>query len=86
MTRSLQIGDCVRIPDGRIARVRGRIGGKIRVRVRRKTSETNQFLLFPASRLAEVPSPQGWMSPEGYRRYLRKTLAKQRSRQKSRTG
>ena len=80
MSILFQIGDCVRLPDGRIARVRGRIGGKIRVRVRRKTSETNQFLVFAPSRLRRVLPPAGWMSAEGYRRYLRKTLAKQRSR------
>lgn len=82
MTASFQVGDCVRLPDGRIARVRGRVGAKIRVRVRRVTSETNQFLLFAPGRLRKSECPAGWMTPPGYRRYLRATLAKQRARRK----
>jgi hypothetical protein len=70
MARAFQEGDCVRLPDGRIGRVRGVSGGRYRVRVRRKTSATHQFLLFAAKELKRVDCPKGWMSPEGYMRYL----------------
>ncbi|HYC33745.1 MAG TPA: hypothetical protein VEB59_15760 [Gemmatimonadales bacterium] len=80
MASKLQVGDCVRLPDGRVGRVRGRVGRKIRVRVRRRTSATNQFLLFAPGELLTVSCPRGWMSPAGYRRYLRATLAKLRAR------
>jgi len=81
-------GDCVRIPDGRIARVREKSGGKYKVRVRRATSETHQFLWFPARDLEPVECPAGWMSPTGYNRYLKTTLAKMRQRtaKKARAG
>jgi len=77
---TIKSGDCVKIPDGRIARVRGTSGGRYRVRVRRATSETHQFLWFPAQELELVKCPKGWMSPSGYNRYLRTTLAKMRER------
>lgn len=73
-------GDCVRLNDGRVGRVRGRLGGSFKIRVRRKTSETHQFLMVPAAELQRIPCPAGWMSPEGYRRYLKVTLAKMRQR------
>ena len=79
-------GDCVRLPDGRIARVRQKSGDAFRVRVRRKTSATHQFLLVRAAELERVPCPEGWMSPTGYRRYLRETLRKMRERQRRRGG
>jgi hypothetical protein len=60
--------------------VRGREHGLVRVRVRRTTSETHQFLTFSPARLQRVDCPEGWMSPDGYRRYLRATLAKMRAR------
>ncbi len=82
MARTFREGDCVRIPDGRIGRVRGVSGQKYRVRVRRTTSPTHQFLMFAAGDLVRVDCPRGWMSPEGYVRYLRATLAKMRQRQK----
>jgi len=81
MARSLHLGDCVRIPDGRIGRVRAASRGKYRVRVRRATSATHQFLTFAAGDLDRVDCPKGWMSVEGYARYLRTTLAKMRKRQ-----
>jgi hypothetical protein len=80
MHRTIRPGDCVRIPDGRIARVRGTSRSGYRVRVRRKTSKTHQFLVFPAVQMKAVECPEGWMSPTGYRRYLRTTLAKMRAR------
>jgi hypothetical protein len=80
---AIENGDCVRLADGRIARVRQRIGDMIKVRVRRKTSDTHQFLLLKASELERVSCPKGWMSSEGYRRYLRVTLRKMRERQRS---
>jgi hypothetical protein len=79
---SIRAGDCVRIPDGRIGRVRAAVGSAYRVRVRRKTSQTHQFLKFVAKDLRRLDCPKGWMSPTGYQRYLRVTLAKMRQRQK----
>lgn len=73
-------GDCVRIPDGRIARVRDRIAGIYRVRVRRKTSQTHQFLEFHKEDIIKIECPKGWMSPDGYNRYLKITLEKMRAR------
>ena len=80
MARPFRVGDCVRIPDGRIGRVREVSGGKYRVRVRRATSATHQFLMFASGDLERVDCPKGWMSPEGYARYLKITLAKMRER------
>ncbi len=76
MGRTWHIGDCVRIPDGRMGRVREVTGGKFRVRVRRTTSAAHQFLMFAAKDLKRADCPKGWMSPAGYARYLRTTLAK----------
>jgi hypothetical protein len=84
MARAFQEGDCVRLPDGRIGRVRGVSGGQYRVRVRRTTSATHQFLMFAAKKLKRVDCPKGWMSPEGYLRYLNVTLAKMRQRNAAR--
>ena len=76
----ISIGCCVKIPDGRIARVRKREGAKYVVRVRRKTSKTHQFLRFEPSQLKRVKCPKGWMSREGYNCYLKATLAKMKIR------
>lgn len=73
-------GDCVRVPDGRIGRVRGQEGTLIKVRVRRRSSNTHQFLLCRPDTVEPVPCPKGWMSPEGYQRYLRVTLRKLHAR------
>lgn len=80
MPASIRNGDCVKIPDGRVARVRGRSSGKYKVRVRRQTGATHQFLLLSAAQLRRVDCPPGWMSPAGYNRYLKTTLAKMRQR------
>lgn len=80
MTGRFREGDCVRITDGRIGRVRGSVKGKYRVRVMRATSATHQFLMFAARDLKHVDCPKGWMSPSGYVRYLKVTLAKMRQR------
>lgn len=79
---SIRAGDCVRIPDGRIGRIRSTRGSVYRVRVRRKTSQSHQFLMLAAKDLQRVDCPKGWMSPTGYLRYLRVTLAKMQRRQK----
>ncbi len=84
MTRTIREGDCVRLPDGCIGRVRGVSAERYRVRVRRTTSATHQFLLFAAKELKRVDCPKGWMSPEGYLRYLNTTLAKMRQRNAAR--
>lgn len=76
----IRIGDCVKIPDGRIVRVRERLTGAYKVRVRSKTSKTHQFLIFPVDQLKLVDCPKGWMSREGYNRYLKITLAKMEKR------
>jgi hypothetical protein len=81
MAASIQPGDCVRLPEGRVARVRDSADGQYRVRVRRQTSKTHQFLSFSADELERIECPKGWMSPEGYNRYLQVTLAKMRQRQ-----
>ena len=81
MAKPLVVGDCVRIPDGRIGRVREVTGGRYKVRVQRKTSRTHQFIEFAAEDLERVDCPKGWMSPEGYARYLDATLAKMRERE-----
>jgi len=83
MPRRFVPGDCVRIPDGRIGRVRAIEHAGYRVRVLRSTSKTHQFLVFKAKRLKRVTCPKGWMSPEGYRSYLKPTLAKMRERQQA---
>ena len=80
MAAEIRNGDCVRLPDGRIGRVRGKRGKLYKIRVRRKTSKTHQFLMCDGRALRLVACPAGWMSPPGYRRYLRATLAKMRQR------
>jgi hypothetical protein len=76
----IHAGDCVKIPDGRIGRVREISVGLCRVRVRRATSDTHQFLFFRTRELERVDCPKGWMSPVGYNRYLRVTLSRMRDR------
>jgi len=78
---SLSNGDCVKLPDGRLGRVRARAAGQVKVRVRRTTSATHQFVWFAAGELSRADCPKGWMTPTGYRRYLKATLAKMRQRQ-----
>lgn len=81
MTAPIRQGDCVRIPDGRIARVREKNAGGYRVRVRRTTSNSHQFLVLAPEDVEIVDCPKGWMSRQGYNRYLKATLAKLRERQ-----
>jgi hypothetical protein len=80
MGRAYKPGDCVKIPDGRMGRVREVTGLQYKVRVQRKTSKTYQFLKFASEDLERVDCPKGWMSPEGYARYLETTHAKMRER------
>jgi hypothetical protein len=81
MAQTYRVGDCVRVPDGRVGRVREVSRGAYRVRVRRATSATHHFLMFAAADLRREDCPRGWMSPEGYARYLKVTLGKMRQRQ-----
>jgi hypothetical protein len=81
MAQTFRVGDCVRVPDGRIGRVREVSRRTYRVRVRRTTSATHQFLTFAATELRRIDCPKGWMSPAGYARYLKVTLDKMRQRQ-----
>ena len=83
MSARFAVGDCVRVPDGRVGRVRAVEAGQYRIRVQRRTSRTYQFLELRAGMLTRVACPDGWMSPDGYRRYLKPTLAKLRIRQKA---
>ena len=80
MARMIRAAECVRLPDGRIGRVRSLAGDEVLVRVRRKTSQTHQLLQLPTRMLRRIDCPEGWMSPQGYARYLRVTLAKMRKR------
>ncbi len=84
MAKAWRVGDCVRIPDGRIGRIREASAGKYRVRVRRTTSATHQFKTFSGKDLERVDCPKGWMSPKGYARYLAATLAKMGQRRAAR--
>jgi hypothetical protein len=77
---SIYKGDCVKIPDGRIGRVRDIIDGEYKIRVRRKTSQSHQFVNFKSDDLTLVLCPKGWMRPEAYNRYLKITLAKMKIR------
>ena len=81
MSQEIRPGDCVQLPDGRIARVRDHTGDTFTVRVRRTTSKTHQFLRLPGAELTQADCPKGWMSPEGYNRYLEVTLTKMHQRQ-----
>ena len=81
MAKRWRVGDCVRLADGRIGRVRETMGAKLRVRVRRVKSATHQFLVLEKKDVERADCPAGWMSPAGYARYLKVTLAKMRKRQ-----
>lgn len=81
---SIRPGVCVRIPDKRIGRVRDKNkNGEWRVRVKRTTSESHQFLYFKPNQLKVIMCPKGWMSIEGYNSYVKKTLSKMKQRSKS---
>ncbi|MGB9978252.1 hypothetical protein [Methanobacterium sp.] len=80
MSEEIKPGDCVQIPDGRIGRFRDKNDDKYRVRVKRITSNSNQFLLFNREELTKVVCPKGWMSPQGYNSYLKTTLEKMKIR------
>jgi len=73
---TIQPGDCVKVPDGRVGRVRDIQEDRVRVRLMRTTSHTHQFIWYTKSDLKVVACPKGWMGPEGYNRYLKITLAK----------
>jgi hypothetical protein len=75
-------GDCVKISDGRIGRVRDGSGENFRIRVRRETSTSHQFLKLTKRQLTLVACPKGWMSRDGYNKYLKTTLAKMKIRNK----
>ena len=75
-------GDCVQVPDGRIGRVRLLEKERVKVRLMRTTSHTHQFIWYKQSDLKAVACPKGWMSPEGYNRYLKITLEKMKARKK----
>lgn len=77
---SIKPGVCVKIPDGRIGRVRDKNNGEWRIRVKRKTSNSHQFIYYKSKYLKIVSCPPGWMSIDGYNKYLKKTLAKMREK------
>lgn len=76
----MQPGDCVTVPDGRIGRVRDIKNNTVSVRLMRTTSHTHQFIWFKRSELTVIVCPKGWMSPEGYNKYLEGTLKKMNQR------
>lgn len=76
----MQMGVCVKIPDGRVGRVRDKNGNQWKIRVMRAKGKTHQFLYFSKKQLQVVACPKGWMTPEGYNNYLNKTLAKMNER------
>jgi hypothetical protein len=80
MAKSFAAGACVRIPDGRVGRLRDRHGTNWRVRVRRRSGSSHEFVMVPTSALEPTDCPKGWMSPAGYQRYLKVTLAKMKER------
>jgi hypothetical protein len=70
MKKNIYPGDCVKISDERIAGVRAIDKGIYNIRGRRKTSQSHQFLVFQKEELEKITCPKGWMSLEGYNRYL----------------
>ena len=70
-----------RAPWAKLSLISALSGGKCKVRVRRKTSESHEFLMLDRRALKRVNCPKGWMSREGYARYLKVTLAKMRERE-----
>jgi hypothetical protein len=80
MSERLRDGDCVRLPDGRVARVREVAGGTVKVRVRTPSGRSDRFESHALGTVEALECPRGWMSPEGYRRYLAETLRKARLR------
>jgi hypothetical protein len=82
MIKAIKAGDCVRLLDGRIGRVRNSQKNGYRVRVARKNSNSHQLLWLTEEEITKIQCPDGWMSPEGYNRYIRKTLAKMKQRMK----
>lgn len=77
----LKEGVCVKIPDGRIGRVREKNErGEWKIRVRRISLRSHQFLYFKSRDLKIVDCPKGWMSVEGYNSYLKTTLRKMKKR------
>ncbi len=58
MSSTLREGDCVRLADGRIGRLRGRKGALFKVRVRRRTGKTQQFVMVEAGKLRRIACPK----------------------------
>jgi hypothetical protein len=78
---SIKAGVCVRLPDKRIGRVRDKNKyGEWRVRVKRTTSNSHQFLYFTSKQLKVIVCPKGWMSVDGYNSYLKQTISKMKQR------
>jgi hypothetical protein len=73
---SVTSGCCVKLKDGRIGRVREFKSGLWKIRVKRFTSNTHQFVYLKRSDIKIVKCPDGWMSVNGYNNYVRKTLKK----------
>lgn len=81
--KSLQPGDCVKLREGTYGRVRAKLeNDKWKVRVRRANGSSHHFLVYASGELKKTSCPKGWMSPEGYNRYLKTTLRKMKERQK----
>ncbi|HXM76843.1 MAG TPA: hypothetical protein VN971_08705, partial [Thermoanaerobaculia bacterium] len=61
---------------GRPGRIRGRRGGKLTVRVRRRGGTADEVLLLSPRELERIDPPVGWMSVKGY---VRRTAAARRN-------
>lgn len=80
MIKAIKAGDCVKLLDGRTGRARNSEKSRYRVRVSRKNSKSHQLLWLTGVEITKIQCPDGWMSPEGYNRYIRKTLSKMKQR------
>ncbi len=70
----IQPRGCVRLPDGRVGRVREHVGDALRVRVRRTMSISQQFVLTKTAQVERI------CCPEGYNRYLTVSLKRMHGR------
>jgi hypothetical protein len=58
MAATIHQGECVKVPDGRIARVRDRVADGYKVRLCRKTGKSHQLLTFARKDLERVDYPK----------------------------
>ena len=80
MTEIINSGDCVRLHDGRIGRIREIFKKSTEFEYRRKNSKNHQVIKVTSGDITRIQCPKGWMSPDGYNRYLKQTLSKMKKR------